>query len=190
MPKQKEKSTTKQDQDSSNFRGLTIFELLLICLVIGGVFLWGFGNRSKLSNQNYDSVRKGRVSAIKENLRYYYLKNNTFPSEAQFQDTEEREAIFSTFIVDEGKEVFFDPQKTDQLATYIAEPEGCTATEEDPCTKVSISFTLSNGDEFYKFAFEPGKEVEYFDQLQEDSTDSEGQEQMLQELQSELEAGD
>lgn len=151
-------SKTEQKDD---FRGLTIFELLIILAVVLGSFLWAFSARNNLRNQRIDTERKGRVSTLKEHLRSYVIQNGSFPSDSQFQDKDTRDSIFSTFVADQGKEALYDPKKTSQLISYSAEPEGCTATTEDPCTKVSVALELSNGDEYIKFAVKPGEELKY-----------------------------
>lgn len=151
---------SKTDQNSE-FRGLTIFELLAICAVILGAFLWALSARSNLTNQKLDIERKARVSTLKENLKTYVVANNSFPSDEQFQDEKSRGEIFKTFLIDQGSDALNDPKETSKLISYSAEPEGCAPGTDTICTKVSVGLKLSTGDLFIKFAVKPGEEIKY-----------------------------
>lgn len=156
-----------------DFRGLTVFELIMIMAVIGGVILWAFSTRSAIRNEVYDETRKGRVTALKENLKLYMALNGTFPSQQQFDEEDSRLTLLAGYISDEGQNAFFDPQKKEELMLYYPEPEGCAATAEDPCELVSLSLQLSTGEEYFKFAVKPGTELKYF--LEDGSLNSNGQ---------------
>lgn len=156
-------STNTGKDKSSDFRGLTVFELAMILAVIGSVVLWAFSARAKIRNETFDEIRKARVVALKENLKSYLTANNTFPSQFQFDDDESRTEILSDYISDEGEDVFFDPKFKDNFIFYYPEPEGCLATSDSPCEKISLSFRLSDGEDFFRFALKPGTEFKYID---------------------------
>lgn len=151
---------TKKAASSTDFRGLTIFELLVIAVIILGSVFWALSARSGMRNKTYDEVRRGRVSTLKENLRSYYLENNTYPTSEQFEDEKTRKKIFAFLLADQGKDFLNDPKDNNILISYVTEPEGCAGNEASPCQKVALSLKLSNGEEFIKFALEPGKELD------------------------------
>lgn len=174
MPKNKE------------FRGLTIFELSLILLVVGSVFYWAFATKKTLQNNLDDALRKSRVIAAKEHLRAYILENDSFPSTETYQDDEARKSIFEALIIDEGEDALDDPKIKDLKIDYLAEPAGCAENTENPCTRVALSLTLSNGQDFYRFAIKPGTESEQLKELQEsddtEELDGINEQDLLEEL--------
>lgn len=147
-----------------DFRGLTIFELTIILGIILISILWSLNLRSDSKDKVYDAERKGRVTALRENFLAFYAKNNTFPSQATFNDQKQREAILEAYLIENGQDYIKDP-KDSKLIEYLTDPEDCQGTVEDPCEKISLSLVLSNGEDFYKFIVPPGKEAEL---LQED----------------------
>lgn len=154
----------KTDQkvgSNTEFRGLTIFEILVILSIILGSILWAFSFKGNLENKNLDTERKARVSTFKEQLKTYVVENGSFPSDEQFKDKELREALFVSFLIDQGQDALNDPKDSDKLISYSAEPEGCQPDTEKPCTKVSVGLKLSNGEQFIKFAVKPGFEQQY-----------------------------
>jgi len=160
--------STKTTKD---FRGLTIFELVTILTIIGLVVLWALSFKGGLQNKADDAVRRGRVSTLKENLNAYILQSDSFPSTEDFLDDEKRKDIFSRLLSEEGEDALHDPRDKDRLIDYIAEPEGCAPETEVPCTRVSVSFTLSGGEEFIRFSIKPGTELEALEELDgEEST--------------------
>lgn len=155
---------TKVEQTKTSnkeFRGLTVFELLAILAVIGGSIIWALSFRSGLQSKAQDEVRRARVSTLKEHLRYYVSENGSFPSNEQFDNEDTRKKLFSNFLLDQGEDALQDPKDSKQVINYFSEPEGCAPDTGIPCTKVSVSLTLSNGEDFVKFAIMPGKELEY-----------------------------
>lgn len=156
--------TPPNKASSKDFRGLTIFELLAILAVISISIAWALSFKGKLENKAFDEIRKSRVSTLKENLKTIYLQTGSFPSSEQFDDEATRKKLFPAFLADQGKDSMNDPKDKGLLISYISDPEGCTGNLENPCTKVALSLILSNGEEFVKFAFEPGKELEYLDE--------------------------
>jgi competence protein ComGC len=171
------------------FRGLTVFELSLILLVIGSVFYWAFANKRSLQNNIDDANRKARVIAAKESLKGYILQNDSFPSTEDFLDDKKRSDIFASLINDEGEDALKDPKDKDTLLDYIAEPEGCAPGTDNLCTRASIGLVLSNGDDFVRFAIKPGTELEQLqtlneEQQQSDQPASEEEQQLLKELES------
>jgi hypothetical protein len=151
-------------QQNAEFRGLTIFEILVIAAVMLGSLFWAYSFRGSLVNKNYDTERKARVSTFKEHLRSYALENGSFPADEQFQTEETRNSLFASYLVDQGQDALNDPKDTDKLMSYSAEPEGCQPFTESPCTKVSVGFKLSTGELFIKFAVKPGSEEQYLNQ--------------------------
>ncbi len=171
-----------------DFRGLTIFELSLIILVIGSVFYWAFANKRNLQNNIQDEIRKARVVAAKEYLRSYILQNNSFPTTESFLDEKTRADIFSDLISDEGQDALKDPKDKDQLIDYSAEPLDCAPDTDNPCTRASLSLILSNGDEFIRFAIKPGTELEQLQTLNQEEQDGQTLNQEEQQLLKELES--
>jgi len=153
-------SQSKKTPQPRDFRGLTIFELLIIAVIIFGSVFWAFSARSDMRNKAYDEARKGRVSTLKENLRTFYSENGSFPSSEQFENDDSRKKIFALLLADQGEDFLHDPQDKTMLIDYVTDPEDCDGTETKPCQKVALSLKLSNGEEFTKFALEPGKELE------------------------------
>lgn len=152
-------------KQTKDFRGLTIFELLTILAVVGVAILWALSSRSSLENKAYDATRKARVSIVKEHLKYYILENSSFPSMEEFNDQEKRSSIFSGLITDEGEEVFQDPKDSKLIMDYITDPEDCAPETDILCEKAALSFKLSDGQEFIKFAVKPGSEAEYLQEI-------------------------
>ncbi len=175
-------SKTKQD-----FRGLTIFELSIILLIIGSVFYWAFTTKRSLQNNLDDALRKARVVAAKEHLKSYIIENDSFPSTEAFQDEEQRKEIFSSLLSEEGEDALKDPKEKDVAVDYIAEPVGCAPDTDNPCTRVSLSLTLNNGDDFSRFVIKPGSELEQLQTLNESEGQTEEdssaeEQQLMQEL--------
>lgn len=171
------------------FRGLTVFELSLILLVIGSVFYWAFANKRSLQNNIDDANRKTRVIAAKESLKSYILQNDSFPSTETFLDQKSRSEIFSELLSEEGQDFLTDPKSKDTLMDYVAEPEGCAPATENLCTRASLSLTLSGGDDFVRFAIKPGTELEQLQTLnqqneQSDQPSSAEEQELLKELES------
>ncbi|HRV75845.1 MAG: hypothetical protein H6799_02460 [Candidatus Nomurabacteria bacterium] len=153
---------------NNNFRGLTVFELLLIVSVVLCSILWALSTRASMQNKVYDEQRIARVTALKENLMILVDRNGTFPNDEQFQNEEKRKELFNQYLSENGQDFLSDPKDKQKLISYIAEPEECAATFEDPCTKVTIALELSNGDQFIKFGIQPGREGEYLKQASEE----------------------
>ncbi len=151
---------TAKSVKTKDFRGLTIFELLIILLAIGAAIFWGISTKKDLRNQLNDSIRRGRVSALKENLRGYVLQNGSFPSEESYYDEEQRKLIFSSYFLDEGEDALQDPTDSSVLIDYAPTPEGCAPDTEMPCEKVSLGMYLTDGEDFTRFVVTPGKEAE------------------------------
>jgi hypothetical protein len=172
------------------FRGLTIFELTIILSVIGVAFFWALSLKSSLQNKVYDAERKGRLIALKENLQTYFLQNNTFPSEEQFNDENTRKDILDRYIASNGEDYLKDPKDNSKLILYLPEPEGCKAEEASICNKVSISLDLSNGEEFIQFVVAPGKELELLKETIEEGTAPQSEEDRYNSIISEPEPGD
>lgn len=155
---------TKDSSNKPEPRGLTIFELLSIGLVILATVLWALSSRSNLQKKIYDEQRRARVSVLKEDLSKLVQKDGSFPSNEQFENTESREKLFSDILADYGKDFLNDPKDKSILIGYSAEPEGCAPSSDTPCTKVTVGLTLSSGEEFFKFSVKPGYELEYLKQ--------------------------
>jgi hypothetical protein len=160
---------TAKPVKTKDFRGLTIFELLIILIAIGAAIFWGVSTKKDLRNQLNDSIRKGRVSAFNESLRSYVLENGSFPSEEQYYDEAKRKEIFSRFLLDEGENALQDPTDNSILIDYAPSPEGCAPDTEILCESVSLGMYLTNGEDFTRFAVKPGKEAELL--LEESNND-------------------
>jgi Tfp pilus assembly protein PilE len=160
-------STAKKAKD---FRGLTIFELITILAIIGVVVLWALSFRGGLQNKTQDAIRRGRVSTFAQHLNVYITKNDSFPSTEDFLNNEKREDDFAEFLTEEGKDALNDPQDKNKVIDYIAEPEGCARDTETLCTRVSVGFSLSGGEDFVKFSIKPGTEAEAIQSTSEDDS--------------------
>lgn len=159
----------KTDQEvgsNTDFRGLTIFEILVILSIILGSILWAFSFKGNLEKKNMDTERKARVSIFKEQLKTYVIENGSFPSDEQFKDEELRKTLFGPFLLDQGQNALNDPKDSDKLMFYLAEPEGCQPDTEKLCTRVSVGLKLSNGEQFIKSATKPGFEQQYLQESQ------------------------
>lgn len=165
-------SETKNTPDKKDFRGLTIFELLIISTAILGSILWAVSVRANMQNKVLDEQRRARVTTLKENLMSFVQQNGSFPAEDEFNNEEKRKQLFATYLGDYGQNFINDPKDKSILVSYVAEPEGCSGDSENPCTKITIALKLSNGDQFIKFGVKPGKELEYLNQVnqQDEST--------------------
>jgi competence protein ComGC len=163
------KEEISQNQASS-FRGLTIFELMVILFVISFSLFWGFSAKSKAQKDVNDQLRKSRVSLLKEHFSVYTLENDSLPSQESYDNEETRGLITASLLADEGQDAISDPQDKEKVVTYLAEPEGCAPKTDNPCTKGTFSLTLADGEEFYRFAIKPGSEDKY---LQESAQDGE-----------------
>lgn len=157
---------------TKEFRGLTIFELLAILAVIGTVIFWAVSSRSGLENKAFDATRKARITTVKEHLKSYILINGSFPSMEQFEDQEQRKEIFSELITDEGEDIFKDPKDSNITMDYVTDPLECAPETENPCRKASLTFILSDGQEFIRFAIEPGSQLDLLEESlsEEDQT--------------------
>lgn len=160
-------STAKKTKD---FRGLTIFELVTILAIIGGVILWSLSFRGGLKNQTTDAVRRGRVSTFTQHLNAYILQNKSYPSTEDFLNDDKRKDTFGQFLTDESKDALNDPKDKAKLLDYIAEPEGCAPDTDNPCTRVSVGLTLSGGEDFVKFSIKPGTEADALQSTTEDGS--------------------
>lgn len=161
---------TRDTTTSRDFRGLTIFELLLIGVVVLGSILWALSVRAGMNSKVYDEQKKARVSTLKENLMSVVEKDGSFPSQDQFQNEDKRKLLFSTFLGDYGSDSLTDPTDKERLITYVAEPEGCAPDTDNPCTKFTVALQLSSGEWFTKFGIKPGKELEYLQETTQDQT--------------------
>ncbi len=158
-------SNSNQDHKTSSFRGLTIFELSLILIIVGGSLFWGLTQKAQTRSKLYDQERKLKVGLLAENLKVYVRENESFPATDKFNDKSRRDIAFSQFLSENGAGVMQDPADANKLISYTAEPENCAETTDNPCTKATLSLRLSDGTEYYRFAIKPGTESQYLEEV-------------------------
>lgn len=115
---------------STNQRGFTIVELLVVIVVIAILVALTLPNLFGLQKRARDDTRKNDLKNLQQALETYYNDNNRYPADLSALTTQYINAVPT------------DPKGT--AYTYTPSPSGCATTGGTPCASYTLSSTLEN----------------------------------------------
>jgi type II secretory pathway pseudopilin PulG len=107
---------------SNNEKTITLGELLLAVLIIGGLFLFGYRKAINIKNTGEDSAKYYKAEAMAAQLDLYFKEKGQYPLESNLQDADWLKLNPRLEVLQDdgyGSEIGSDMFK------YVVYPEGC-----------------------------------------------------------------
>jgi prepilin-type N-terminal cleavage/methylation domain-containing protein len=135
-------------------KGFTIIELVIVTLLIGILALIVFITYRGISQDNRNKTRESHVSQLSNLLEYYYGQNSVYPTLANLNDEQWRNA--NNFKLDaellkdpSGKQAVLVSTPTAGAFTYVTTPADCNNNGID-CTGYTLTANYEGGGTFEK----------------------------------------